>query len=723
VSFSYRVRRAIAALGSSFLVVSVVPPALADGQRAHIDPAIFVAEGRTSVLVHTDEATLEAALAAARRAGMETGTTYDPIDVFIAYGDHDEIEALARDRAVSYIEANAPVELLTDTSHQATRGENVLAGEVTLPNGTVIDGSGVGVAVVDSGIDGTHPDLASRMGNNVKIVCSTPTGSIGSAATPFSECRGPKAAVSMDDTDTPSLGGHGTHVAGIVAGTGELSAGRFHGAAPGATLYGVSVGTFLTVENALDGLAWVLENHDQVSPPIKVVNNSWGSAHAEYDPENAVFHKATWLLQEALVADGVTVVAAAGNAGGGSGFEATTVGECINPTPGVVCVANYSDGNSGTREGGINGSSSRGRWFSPETWPDIAAPGSAIVATCREHLPVCGLLDESGGANPNYATLTGTSMAAPNVSGIIAQLYQADPSLTPAAVEDLLEDTAHKFAWGSEYGLFIDETNPQNSSSFEKGHGLVDVLTAVRVALGLEERPGPSSFPSSSPPLPTYTPEFPGFVAHWNFVSVTEQEFTTTCPPTISAGGESFSLLMTQGVDAHVFEIPEDLRALPLRARIGGSNPVQFFDVSATFYNESCDRTGGSAVGGDEDTVVPAGTKYILVTPGLLAYATFIYLELYDLSTGEQLPEATSLSLAVEGTGAGKTLRATLLDSSGNPLEGLSIDFSAEGEPIGSAVTDASGAATLTVPARYRASKTTFSASFAGNEAYSASSA
>ena len=710
-------------LVASALLLTPLSWADASAHRARIDPEILLERGRTSVIVHAaPDALLEGALAATGRVGMDTGTVYELIRVFVAYGDRSQIRTLAKDPAISYIEANASLDLFTETSHRATRGQNILDGEVTLPDGTIIDGSGVGVAVVDSGVDGTHEDLASRMGGNVKIVCSVPTGAIASAATPFSECRGPKAAVPLDDTDTPSLGGHGTHVAGIIAGTGDLSGGRFHGAAPGATLYGVAVGTFLTVENALDGLAWVLENHDTVAPPIKVVNNSWGSAYAEYDPENAVFHKATWLLQEALVADGVTVVAAAGNSFGG-GFEPTTVGECINPTPGIVCVANYSDGNSGTREGNINGSSSRGRWYEPETWPDIAAPGTAIVATCREHLPVCALLDESGGANPNYATLTGTSMAAPNISGIIAQLYQADPALSPAQVEDLLEDTAHKFAWGSEYGLFVDPFNPENSSSYEKGHGLVDALAGVRVALGLDAHPGPSEFPAESPDLPAYRPAFPGFVAHWNFTSVTEAEFRSTCPPTVSAGGESLYLLATQGVDAHVFEIPAELRELPLRARVGGSNPVQFYDVGVSFYDETCARIGGSAVGGDEDTTVPPGTKYIVATPGLLAYATFIYLELYDLTETQDPVQATSLTLAVDGAGSKKTLTATLVDASGAPLEGMTIDFFASGEAIGSAPTDGSGRASLSVPPQHRGSKTPFSASFAGTDSYLASSA
>jgi hypothetical protein len=61
---------------------------------------------------------------------------------------------------------------------------------------------------------------------------------------------------------------------------------RSHGAAPGATLYGVGIGTVILVENALDGLKWVLDNHDEVKPAIKVVNNSWGSGYAPADEDD-----------------------------------------------------------------------------------------------------------------------------------------------------------------------------------------------------------------------------------------------------------------------------------------------------------------------------------------------------------------------------------------------------------------------------------------------------
>lgn len=429
-----------------------------DGLTATVDAEVANLTGTATVLVHVADGTdLDDAVVTAEQLGLVTSSRYPQIGVFVATGTQAQRDDLAASGVADRLEHDAPIEALTDTSHTATRGQEVLDGAVTMPDGTTIDGSGVGVAVVDSGTDGTHPDLADRVGSNVKVLA----GGI---------------AVPAPDTDTISLGGHGTHVSGIVAGDGTASDGTFHGAAPGATVHGVSAGTLISLHSAMDGLQWVLDNHDTVTPTIRVVNNSWGSSAGDYDPDDAIQQ-----LMEALVDSGVVVVFAAGNAGGDGSAQATSP-TCVNPTPGVVCVAAYDDLGTGTRNGTTADFSSRGADGQVTTYPDLAAPGADITATCTPTKPICATGSTSADDPLNYAVLSGTSMAAPHIAGISAQVLQADPSLTPAQVEDVLEDTATDYGDGAPYEA--DPSNPDSDTSFDKGHGLVDVVAAVTEALG-----------------------------------------------------------------------------------------------------------------------------------------------------------------------------------------------------------------------------------------------
>jgi serine protease AprX len=384
------------------------------GLTASIDDAVQELTGHATVLVIAERGADLDAITAAASERVEVVSVYPKIDVLLAAGDADALRSLATIAGVERLEHDAPIEVFTETSHTATRGDQLLSGEVTVA-GEIIDGSGIGVAVVDTGVDGLHPDLVDRMGENVKVVPSL--GLLGGTAIPFPE------------TDTLSLGGHGTHVAGIVAGDGTASDGRFHGAATGATIHGVSGGTLVSLHSALEALYWVLDQHDQVEPAIRVVNNSWGSS-GEHNPDSA-----TTQLVDELVDAGILVVFAAGNSGG-DGSSAQTSPECTNPNPGVVCVAAYDDQGEGTRDGSTASFSSRGDADDEATWPDLAAPGANIVAPCPAYLPVCltgvGLVDPED--TLLYASLSGTSMAAPHIAGIAAQLVQLDGELTPAEI-------------------------------------------------------------------------------------------------------------------------------------------------------------------------------------------------------------------------------------------------------------------------------------------------
>ncbi len=433
--------------------------------------------GKATVLVHGTD------LAAAKRAvgasGLTTSTTFDRIGVVVARGTKTQIEKARTQPGVTYLEGNQPIAFTAETSNQATRGDEAL-NTLTGADGTSLSGKGVSVGLIDSGVDPTHPYLTETDGSSVvvsnnKVLCD-----------PFEAACQVVNVPNSVDTDTLSVGGHGTHVAGIIAGrpTTLADGTSQHGAAPGAKLVSLSTGAALVIVGADSALNWVLENHDAPCgagvaaadcPPIKVTNNSYGpSGGGEFDPQSA-----TVKLQRALAAEGVATVWANGN-DGGDGSENLSNPPGQDPTGGVLSVASYNDLGTGTRDGEVSDFSSRGKAGQPSTYPDISAPGDLITSSCRPYLVICSTgLDPQNGPGATdigtFNTISGTSMAAPHIAGIVAQLFQRAPTATPAQVEDAIKSTAHKYTFGAAY-----EPAPLGTTSYDKGYGLVDVVAAAQ---------------------------------------------------------------------------------------------------------------------------------------------------------------------------------------------------------------------------------------------------
>jgi serine protease AprX len=220
---------------------AVLQPAL----RAHLEDVAPGAAVRVMVQAGGD---IAAAEGATRAAGLVPETSLDRVGIAVGVGTPAQVGALATTPGVTRVDwADEKLLGLTETSHVATRAIPVHDGAVDVDGDGALDsltGKGFSVAVVDSGADGTHPMLAdengdSRVKRNMKVVCSDAVpilaGGYPDGFAAASDCT--VDATAVNDTDSPSLGGHGTHVTSIAAGSivTDSSGRELRGAAPAPT--------------------------------------------------------------------------------------------------------------------------------------------------------------------------------------------------------------------------------------------------------------------------------------------------------------------------------------------------------------------------------------------------------------------------------------------------------------------------------------------------------
>jgi serine protease AprX len=271
----------------------------------------------------------------------------------------------------------------------------------------------VGVAVIDSGIDSSHPDLVDRV---VAINVN-------------------RMAQSAEDGY-----GHGTHVSGIIA--GRDAAQHYLGIAPNATLISVKVaddngGAYES--DLLRGLQWVALNRDAYS--IRVLNLSVSVALPESyatSPVDAAVER-LWTL-------GVTVVASAGNLG--SAQDAVWYAPGNDPL--VITVGCLDDnGTTSPSDDSLCPISSRGVTQDGFAKPDLVAPGRKIVSALASGIGAQG--STLAAEFPDRVTgdghirLSGTSMSAPIVAGTIALLLERYDKLTPSQIKQILTSTTSAY--------------------------------------------------------------------------------------------------------------------------------------------------------------------------------------------------------------------------------------------------------------------------------------
>lgn len=390
----------------------------------------------------------------------------------------------------------------TSTGTKATRVD-LARSALRDAHGNPLDGRGTSIAVIDTGIDPTHPAFRLPGGQSkvVKILSSVPCVVDGGVLTVPEVSNDPICVVPVPLTNVDvGAGGHGSMVGGIAVGDPYALPDGTHvgGVAPGARLVVIATTTALIgIENAF---AWVLAHHAapcgsavpaSTCPPIRVISCSFG----EEDPALAP-------LQAALVKAGVLIVYAAGNTGGDGSTSKSNIDATRDQPPGVLAVAGYDDQGTGTRDGDLNATSSRGAAADPDSWPDISAPSTRMISSCRPYQAICPAIETQpprSGPGPNdldtYFIGDGTSFAAPVVDGVIAMLFQVRPQATADQVVDAMKSTAYKFRNKVGYHHLGSYT-----SSFDKGTGLVDAYAAA-VKLGAKSRAvsGPRHLATKAP--------------------------------------------------------------------------------------------------------------------------------------------------------------------------------------------------------------------------------
>ena len=284
-------------------------------------------------------------------------------------------------------------------------------------------GSSVTVAVLDSGVSNIY-DLRSSLSN--------PNESASRIRQKVEFSSG--SSTNVDDF------GHGTHVAGIIGGNGFNSPGQYIGIAPKVNFVNVKVANSqgsATTSEVINGIQWI--NDNRATSGIKVVNISMNSNLIESYSVSALD-----AAVEILWFNGIVVVVSAGNTGSSGLYPPAN-------DPFVITVGAVDDkGTATTADDSLASFSSYGPTLDGFSKPDLVAPGRNIVsAMYSSSTTVLAAGHPANIVTPYYFRMSGTSMAAPMVSGAVALLLQSNPNLNPDQVKYRLKASARPFVQGN----------------------------------------------------------------------------------------------------------------------------------------------------------------------------------------------------------------------------------------------------------------------------------
>jgi len=362
------------------------------------------------------------------------------INAFSAEISAGAVVKLVRFPGVRWVSLDAPMvstacAKCVDTSQLANAYIRAIKADQVWNNSPYLQGKGIGVAVLDSGVN-PNGDLYTNMGVNRQVA---------------------DVRFNSDYNQNPSDGyGHGTHVSSIVGGDGSESGGKYIGVAPLVNIINVKVSNddgSAMMNDVVAGLQWGLENKGAYN--IRVVNLSLNSSVAESyhtSPLDAAV--------EILWFNKIVVVASAGNHGESALYPPAN-------DPFVITVGAVDDKGTNSLSDDVMASfSAYGQTSDGVKKPDLVAPGANIIARLVNQN--MGLANEhpANKVGDQYFRMSGTSMSAPMVSAAVALLLQDEPNLTPDQVKFRLMATANK-TWPGYNGT-------------RSGAGYLDIYAAVR---------------------------------------------------------------------------------------------------------------------------------------------------------------------------------------------------------------------------------------------------
>jgi serine protease AprX len=366
-----------------------------------------------------------------RQNGGEAGNSLALVSAASGRLPAGKIEALSKKESVAQIYLNGQFDA-TDMGDLSNVYPGLIRADEVWALGYT--GAGVTVAVLDSGV---------APANDLTQPTSRLLASVDFVETWFGH-RDP--------------GGHGTHVAGIIAGNGYDSDGALKGVAPEANIVSVRVinGHGKARASAIiAGIQWCVDNSETYN--IRVMNLSLGGT-----PSGSYKNDLLAAAVEMAWRAGIVVVTAAGNHGPGVGSISTPGHDPFNIAVGAI----DDKGTPDPSDDEVPYFSARGPTLDGNSKPDILAPGRKIISLYAPTSYLDGALPGrrmlSRLSRP-YFRLTGTSMAAPVVSGVVALLLQKRPNLKPDQVKSILTDTARSVS----------------GSSHTVGAGVVDAYAAL----------------------------------------------------------------------------------------------------------------------------------------------------------------------------------------------------------------------------------------------------